>query len=302
MSPPAEYSLPPATIIAVPGLSGLGRSTRCGSPPMVAVRPIRSVVALAKGPAGKLACRIERWTEPSSGRGGMNMRRREYIPIIALLMTAGLPPDGATAQSTLSPVTRRDLCVTNGVIAETTSGTMLIESASSRAIVSNSDGRSAAIRFRYLGPSANAKPLASGELRRQIGLKLRSLNQCNLLYVMWHIEPDSNISVSTKQNPGQSTHAACDAHGYTTIRPMAVARRPKPGIGEWHELRATLKGSDLTLIADGAIAWQGTLPKTFDPVDGPSGLRTDNARFEFTFLATPGSKRPAERCGPESGD
>jgi len=232
----------------------------------------------------------------------MNMRRREYIPIIALLMLAGFPPGGATGQNTLSPVTRRDLCVTNGVIAETRNGTMSVESASSRAVAFNSDGRSAAIRFRYLGPSANAKPLASGELRRQIGLKLRSLNQCNLLYAMWHIEPDSNISVSTKQNPGQSTHEACGAHGYTTIRPTAATRRPKPGVGEWHELRATLKGSDLTLIADGAIAWRGTLPPTFDSIDGPSGLRTDNARFEFTFFTPPGSKRPAKGCGPKSGD
>jgi len=232
----------------------------------------------------------------------MNMRRREYIPIIALLMTTGLPPAGALGQSALSPVSRRDLCVTNGVITETKTGSMSIESASSRAVAFSSDGRSAAIRFRYLGPSANSKPLASGELRRQIGLKLRSLNQCNLLYAMWHIEPDSNISVSMKQNPGQSTHEACDAHGYTTIKPTAATRRPKPGIGEWHELRATLKGYDLTLIADGAVAWQGTLPRTFDPIDGPSGLRTDNARFEFTFFAGPGSKRPADRCGPESGD
>jgi len=209
----------------------------------------------------------------------------------------------ATAQSRLVPIARRDLCVTNGVITETLNGRMLVESASSRAIAPNTDGRSVALRFRYLGPSANAKPLASGELRRQIGLKLRSLNQCNLLYVMWHIEPDSKVAVSIKLNPGQSTHEACDAHGYVTIRPsIAATQPPKPAVGEWHELQANLRESELTLTTDGVIAWRGTLPRTLDAIDGPSGLRTDNARFELTMSATPGSTRPATYCRAEQGD
>src|SRR4051812_22458153 len=93
----------------------------------------------------------------------------------------------ATARSALPLLARRDLCVTNGAITEVGNGSLLAETESSRAIAPGTDGRVAELRFRYLGQSASIRPLASGELRQQIGLKLRAKNQCNLLYVMWHI-------------------------------------------------------------------------------------------------------------------
>ncbi|MGI8569780.1 MAG: hypothetical protein ACR2KT_12280 [Methylocella sp.] len=59
-----------------------------------------------------------------------------------------------------------------------------MDTASSRAVALASGGRSAEIRFRYLGPSAETKPLASGELRRQIGLNSGRRITCNLVYAM----------------------------------------------------------------------------------------------------------------------
>ena len=76
------------------------------------------------------------------------------------------------------------LCVTNGVISTLSSGRLAIDSPSSRAVARNIGYQSAEIRFRYLGPSNETKPLASGELRRQIGLKLRAEDACNLLYAI----------------------------------------------------------------------------------------------------------------------
>jgi hypothetical protein len=54
--------------------------------------------------------------------------------------------------------------------------------------------------------SGGVKPLASGELRRQIGLKLQAEDTCNLIYAIWHIEPDAMVAVSVKRNAGMHTH------------------------------------------------------------------------------------------------
>jgi hypothetical protein len=176
------------------------------------------------------------------------------------------------------------LCVTNGEIATLPDGRLAINTPSSRAIVRlPSDPDVAEIRFRYVGPSPDAKPLASGEIRRQIGLKLHALNQCNLLYVMWRIEPKAELVVSIKRNPGQSTHEECGAHGYTNIKPQRTVVLAPVTPGESHALRAELSGSDLSVYADNVLAWQGSLGSALDGVDGPLGLRTDNARFELEY-------------------
>jgi hypothetical protein len=208
----------------------------------------------------------------------------------------------ATARSALVPLARRDLCVTNGAITEAANGSLLVETESSRAIAPGINGRAAELRFRYLGRSASTRPLAAGELRQQIGLKLRAKNQCNLLYVMWRVEPDAKLVVLIKSNPGQSTHAECDAHGYTTIAAERGAQPPQPLVGAWHTLRAELEGHELTVRADGAVAWHGALPRTLDALNGPAGIRTDNARFAFTLFAVPGSIESDTRCQPEPGD
>jgi hypothetical protein len=226
--------------------------------------------------------------------------RSRYCPLA--LTAAILSSTYAQAQTTLAPVGRAGLCVTDGAIAATPDGTRRIETPGTRALAFGSDGRSAEIRFRYLGPTAEARPLASGELRRQIGIKLRSLNQCNLLYAMWRIEPEPVLVVQIKSNPGQSTHRECDARGYVTIRPMASVPVSRPRVNEWHTLRAALNGSDLTLTADGVAAWRGTLPTLLASIDGPSGLRTDNGRFDFALAVAPGRTAPDQACRPEPGD
>jgi hypothetical protein len=76
------------------------------------------------------------------------------------------------------------------------------------------------------GLSQVSKALASGELRRQIGRKLQATDSCNLIYVMWHIEPDTRVTVSIKQNPALHAHDQCGVRD-TSIQ-VAERRLPHP--------------------------------------------------------------------------
>ncbi len=216
------------------------------------------------------------------------------------LTTTGVP---------LQRIERAELCVTNGTVSVLPDGRLAVDTPSSRAVVRIATTQSAEIRFRYLGPSEGSKPLASGELRRQIGLKLRAQDTCNLLYAMWHIEPDSRIAVSVKRNPGKRTHEECGAHGYVNIKPRTSLAQPKILPGESHTLHADLKGDDLTLVADDRVVWEGTVGDAIAGIEGPVGFRTDNTRFEFEYyagtdrgtpLSAPGKR--ITRCVQSAGD
>jgi len=191
----------------------------------------------------------------------------------------------AAPETPLQRIGREQLCVTNGIVSALPDGRLAIDAASSRAVVRVGTDQTAEVRFRYLGPTKASKPLASGELRRQIGLKLRAQDTCNLVYAMWHIEPDSKFAVSIKRNPDKHTHAECHAGGYVTMKARSSVDLPKVQPGESHWLRASLHGDDLTLIADGRVVWEGTLGSQMATLEGPVGFRTDNARFEFEFYA-----------------
>jgi hypothetical protein len=212
------------------------------------------------------------------------MRTFKAICLVTLL-AGGHRFVGAEPPLVLQRIGADSLCVTNGTMRSLADGRLSIDSASSRAVVRKMTAQSAEIRFHYLGPSAGSKPLASGELRRQIVIKLRAQDTCNLLYAMWHIEPDSRIAVSIKQNPDQHTHAECDAHGYRNIKPLMSKNLPPVSAGEVHQFRAVLRGATLTLTADGSVVWEGAVSDQALQFDGPVGLRTDNARFELEFFA-----------------
>ena len=140
-------------------------------------------------------------------------------------------------------------------------------------------------------------------MRRQIGIKLRAENTCNLVYATWHIEPDSRIAVSIKRNPGMSEHAQCHAGGYINMKQSGAAAPPKIIAGQKHVLRAELRGASLVVSADGVEAWRGDLGAAIADIDGPVGMRTDNARFTFDFLAGPAkSGVVAAHCEPTPGD
>jgi hypothetical protein len=230
---------------------------------------------------------------------------KRALAILALVICAPY----AFAQKAYGPalqrIDRNDLCVTNGTVSMLPGGRLAIDTPSSRAVVraaaENTADQVAEIRFRYMGPTQISKPLASGELRRQIGLKLRAEDTCNLIYAMWHIEPDATVAVSIKRNVGMHTHEQCHAGGYVNFKAQRRVDLPPIRPGETHTLRAELHGSDLTVTADGKMAWQGTFGNELASLDGPSGFRTDNARFEFEYYVGSPAKSRLQAQRAESG-
>jgi hypothetical protein len=175
-------------------------------------------------------------------------------------------------------------------MASPIAGAMRIDAGGARAVIAGDRSRSAEIAFTYEGPSTLAEPLANGELRRQIGLKLRAQDTCNVVYVMWHIEPTQTVAVSVKHTAGATTHGACGATGYENLQPETSARAPAIERGVPHVLRADLEGSELRVIADGLEVWRGHLPASALSFDGPAGLRTDNGTFDVALRVPNGEQ------------
>ena len=199
-----------------------------------------------------------------------------------VLPRAGEPTAQARPLVVPPSLQQSQLRVTLGEVKPAAGARLGIRAAKVR-FVAPSTVPTARVAFTYLGPTSKSAPLASGLVRRQVGLKLRALNGCNLVYAMWRFEPVNELVVSVKQNPGKTLHAECGVNGYSDI---AAAKRVEPPavlVGSKHTLDAQLLGEKLIVLADAALVWEGTLPKlTFD---GPSGLRTDNASIDFDYAA-----------------
>jgi len=198
-------------------------------------------------------------------------------------------------------VSRGDLCVTEGAIENTESDRMSVEVAKMRAYVMPPTEQSVEIRFRYAGATGKESALGSGRMRRQFGLKLRAQDPCNLVYAMWRVYPESKLVVSVKRNPSGHTSAQCGNHGYTNIKPWKRSALPRFRPGESHTLRAELKQRELTLFVDNREVWQGDIGLAAAKLDGPVGIRSDNAQLEFDLKAResrdsrdPWSCRPGE--------
>lgn len=216
------------------------------------------------------------------------------LAFAALFVTAacGAPP-GAERASLVS-VGASTLCVTSGTV-QLADGRLRTDAAGMRAVVMGGPSQLAELSFSLLGRSREVAPLANGELRQQIGLKLRAQDSCNVVYVMWHVSPQPGIAVSVKSNPGQSTHAQCGDRGYINLPPQPAAFDATIRSNEPRTLRAEIVGYRLTVFADDAIAWQGMLPEQAFAFDGPSGVRTDNGAFEFDLKA-PSATQPSASC------
>ena len=207
-----------------------------------------------------------------------------------MLTMSGLTPSWIdTAKS--------DMKVTLGSVTQTKSGYLTVVGPKERAQRKAGTQQDAMLQFRYRGPSKKTSKLASGGFVRQIGLKMRTVDTCNLLYVMWRIEPVEEIAITIKSNPGKSNHGDCGAGGY-----INVASVPLKDIGvtattqDAHRLRAKVDESNgefkLTVDVDEKTVWSGTLdPKIIAPINGPVGFRSDNGSFIFKlFVADEQSK------------
>jgi hypothetical protein len=159
------------------------------------------------------------------------------ILVLVLLSESTLNAGPLSPGTQLAPVSKANLCVTEGSIEETPDHRLSVNVARMRAYVNAYTQLVAQVQFTYLGATPNEVPLASGEMRRQFGLKLRAQDACNLVYAMWRIEPESKLVVSVKNNPGEHTSAQCGNRGYRTSSRCA-ARRSHPFAQETRTLFA----------------------------------------------------------------
>lgn len=192
------------------------------------------------------------------------------------------------------------LCVTKGAVvigARVADPTV-------RAVKIGSSGDAATLTFTFRGDTATTRELASGKTRRQLGIKLRAQNGCNLVYVMWRLDPRPMLDVSVKYNPGAVSHKDCGAGGYTRVKPAEETHVPVLAIGDKHTLRATIDKSELRAYIDDQLAWRGTLPASAHAMTGPAGLRSDNVTFDLVaFDAPAGSSAAAPpKCVAEEHD
>ena len=203
-------------------------------------------------------------------------------------------PDGA-AFMRLSPILPSTFCATAGRVTSAGGEALKVATGGMRGVVASDSSRAVEVAFVFRGNSVDAAPLANGELRQQIGVKLRAQDTCNIVYVMWHVAPTPRLAVSVKNNPGKRTHAECLDQGYINLRPSSPITLPVVAVGEPHTLRAEIDGDTLIVHADGVEVWRDTLPPQAFTFDGPAGIRTDNSEFDFQ-LRLPGGGNSLAQC------
>jgi hypothetical protein len=228
------------------------------------------------------------------------------VALLILLAACGSKTQAAPERTVgkLEPITD-PLCVTKG--AATVGGE--VTNPATRAVALGSSGDAAAMTFVYRGFTKRSVTLASGQERRQLGLKLRAANGCNLVYVMWRIGEKKApwIDVSIKSNPGSTTHADCGAGGYTKVkasREDKLSLVPVLAAGDTHTLRAAIAGDELRAWIDDKLVWRGNLPDEARAMVGPAGIRSDNLGYDLVSFAAPvgDSKATKPACNAADGD
>jgi hypothetical protein len=199
----------------------------------------------------------------------------------------------------VATIAAADLCVTKGAVLGAT-----IEEPTVRGYARGAGGDAASLVFTYRGESFETRELAGGQARRQIGIKLRAQDSCNVVYVMWRLDPKPKLDVSVKLNPRNKTHEECGAGGYTKIRPHKKTFIPAFEYGKTHTLRAEIVGDELYAWIDDKLLFQGTLPAPARSLTGPAGIRSDNVKFDLVSLsAAPGAgAATAPACKREGAD
>jgi len=221
------------------------------------------------------------------------------------LLFASNPRMGALPATNWISVPHAKLCVTEGAVESASEDRLSVNVPKMRAFVTIATTQEVEAHFTYLGKTPGEKPLGSGEMRRQFGLKLRAQDPCNLVYAMWRIEPESKLVVSVKSNPGQHTSAECGNRGYRNIKPMHSSPVPLLRPGAAHALRAEMNGVEMRVYADNILVWEGNVGPEGGRLNGPVGIRSDNAKLELELRAGRGSGPHPDyqlSCRPGAGE
>ena len=177
-----------------------------------------------------------------------------------------------------------------------------VDSPTFRAVTPSSTEPRAQLKFTYSGPTEATRALGSGAVRRQIGLKLRAQDPCNLLYVMWRFEPKEQLVVSIKRNPGMRTSAECGNQGYRNLKARTEGKLPPIAPGASHTLRAESSGETLRVFVDDALAWEGEIGAEALALSGPIGMRSDNVRVEAELAGATLGASGACGAGGDEGE
>jgi hypothetical protein len=216
---------------------------------------------------------------------------------------ACLASSAVGAGDPLAPVSRDQLCVTDGEVAAGAGGKLAITTPAVRAVVPGSSRQDVEARFTFLGPTDQTATLGSGAVREQFGLKLRAADPCNLVYAMWRFAPKPGVVVQLKTNPDAHDSRTCGNRGYQDVRPSLTQAVAAPGVGKPHRLKAEMEASTLKVSIDGKLVWQGEVDGA--PPAGSVGIRSDNVKLSLRLFAptasTP-SGAPPPHCRPSGGD
>jgi hypothetical protein len=191
----------------------------------------------------------------------------------------------ASSVASWNSVSPAKLCVTEGSLSPGADARFTVDVPKMRAYLTTPSTQDIQASFTYLGPTKDEKPLASGEMRRQFGLKLHAQDACNLVYVMWRIAPESKLVVSVKSNPSHHSSADCGNAGYRNIKPAHSSPVPALEPGSSHTLRAETTGPRLNVFADDKLVWAGQVDPQAAGLAGPVGIRSDNAKLEIELRA-----------------
>ncbi len=165
------------------------------------------------------------------------------------------------------------LDVTSGEIA------FNIDHESVRAVLPGSSGTESRLIFTYQGDTERLKPLTSGQMRYQLGLKLLASDGDNVLYAMWRFRPDGpRIHVQSKVAGVYRQAASVYFDDRLDLEPV---------VGRRYELAARVDGLVVRVWLDGAIRWVGEVHESALDLyrhGALSGLRTDNARLHSIDL------------------
>ncbi len=187
-----------------------------------------------------------------------------------------------------APLTLSQLDITEGSVQQGAPGRLQISQPKVRAVANVETGDSAELHFTYRGPTAVQVPLDGGELRRQLGLKLRAQDGCNVVYVMWEVAPVAKIVVRVKRNPTLHTSEQCGTNGYRTVEPEWLADAPTLRPGAAHTLAASIEDGVLFVRVDDKVVWQGEPGPEALALHGPVGVRTDNVQLDHVELVPVG--------------
>ncbi len=254
---------------------------------MMPAREIAATAALALGVAG--------------GGVGVLVACRSGLAEDSSRAAPSEPPARLAPPGELSPAAPAALCLTRGARSVDDAGALRIDEPTVRAVAPTSHGDAAALEFTYGGDTAEQVALASGQIRRQLGLKLRAADGCNLVYVMWRLDPSPQVEVSTKVNPGARDHGDCGTRGYARLKPQKSEPPPALVAGASHTLSAEIVDEVLLARVDGRVVWRGALDARARSLRGPAGLRTDNVRISATLHVAPSPSPNGPIPGCESG-